>query len=78
MVKGKISAQNEEHFRIGIFQDNLEKHLALSQSLEISLITEGTGKRIVADSMESIRGDLVFIGQNLPCTSGLLIKPVLP
>lgn len=68
MVKGKISAQNEEHFRIGIFQDNLEKSTwHYHNHYEISFITEGTGKRIVADSMESFHpGDLVFIGQNLP------------
>jgi AraC-like DNA-binding protein len=68
MVKGKISAQDEEHFRIGIFQDNLEKSTwHYHNHYEISFITEGTGKRIVADSMESFHpGDLVFIGQNLP------------
>ncbi len=68
MVKGKIRAQDEEHFRIGIFQDNLEKSTwHYHNHYEISFITEGTGKRIVADSMESFHpGDLVFIGQNLP------------
>lgn len=68
MVKEKISIQNEEPFRIGIFQDNLEKSTwHYHNHYEISFITEGAGKRIVADSMESFHpGDLVFIGQNLP------------
>jgi AraC-like DNA-binding protein len=36
-------------------------------NFEISFITEGSGKRIVADSIEEFQpGDLVFIGRNLP------------
>lgn len=36
-------------------------------NFEISFITEGSGKRIVADSIDEFQpGDLVFIGRNLP------------
>jgi quercetin dioxygenase-like cupin family protein len=54
--------------RIGVFQDNLEKSVwHYHNSYEISFITEGTGKRIMADSIEDFQpGDLVFIGKNLP------------
>ena len=55
-------------FRSGIFQDTLEKSTwHYHNSFEISFITEGTGKRIVGDSIEDFQpGDLVFIGQRLP------------
>lgn len=55
---------------IGIFQDNLDKSSwHYHDNYEISFITEGTGKRIVADSMDEFQpGDLVFIGRNLPHT----------
>ena len=58
----------DESFFIGIFQDNLEKCTwHYHNHFEISFITEGTGKRIVADSMEEFQpGDLVFLGRNLP------------
>lgn len=60
--------KEEESFSIGIFQDNLEKSTwHYHNDFEISFITEGTGKRIVADSIEEFQpGDLVFIGRNLP------------
>ena len=58
----------DESFFIGIFQDNLEKSTwHYHNNYEISFITEGSGKRIVADSIEEFQpGDLVFIGRNLP------------
>ena len=59
---------DDESFFIGIFQDNLEKSTwHYHNTYEISFITEGAGKRIVADSIEEFQpADLVFIGQNLP------------
>lgn len=64
----QIVLQEDESFFIGIFQDNLEKSTwHYHNNFEISFITEGTGKRIVADSIEEFQpGDLVFIGSNLP------------
>jgi AraC-like DNA-binding protein len=58
----------DESFFIGIFQDNMEKSTwHYHNNYEISFITEGSGKRIVADSMEEFQpGDLVFLGRNLP------------
>jgi AraC-like DNA-binding protein len=58
----------DESFFIGIFQDNLEKSTwHYHNTYEISFITEGSGKRIVADSIEEFQpGDLVFIGRNIP------------
>ncbi|MCX6309203.1 MAG: AraC family transcriptional regulator [Bacteroidia bacterium] len=64
----KIVLQENATFSIGIFQDNLDKSTwHYHDNYEISFITEGTGKRIVADSIEDFQpGDLVFIGRNLP------------
>jgi len=64
----RIVATEGESFFIGIFQDNLEKSTwHYHNTYEISFITEGSGKRIVADSIEEFQpGDLVFIGRNLP------------
>jgi AraC-like DNA-binding protein len=64
----QLVLKEEESFSIGIFQDNLDKSTwHYHNNYEISFITEGTGKRIVADSMEEFQpGDLVFIGSNLP------------
>ena len=64
----KIVVKEDESFFIGIFQDNLDKSTwHYHNNYEISFITEGSGKRIVADSIEEFQpGDLVFIGRNLP------------
>jgi AraC-like DNA-binding protein len=64
----KITIKEDESFSIGIFQDNLEKSTwHYHNNYEISFITEGSGKRIVGDSIEEFQpGDLAFIGRNLP------------
>lgn len=64
----KNALQENATFSIGIFQDNLDKcSWHYHDNFEISFITEGSGKRIVADSIEEFQpGDLVFIGRNLP------------
>lgn len=64
----KIHLKEDESFFIGVFQDNLEKSAwHYHNNFEISFITEGSGKRIVADSIEEFQpGDLVFLGRNLP------------
>ena len=64
----KLVVNEDESFFIGIFQDNLDKCTwHYHNNYEISFITEGSGKRIVADSIEEFQpGDLVFIGRYLP------------
>ncbi|MDX9882396.1 MAG: AraC family transcriptional regulator [Prolixibacteraceae bacterium] len=64
----KIVLNEGESFFIGVFQDNLEKSTwHYHNSFELSFITEGSGKRIVADSIEEFQpGDMVFIGERLP------------
>lgn len=64
----KIKQQENTSFSIGIFQDNFEECTwHYHNNYEISFITEGSGKRIVADSIEEFQpGDLVFIGKNIP------------
>ncbi|NDP21094.1 MAG: AraC family transcriptional regulator [Paludibacter sp.] len=64
----KIKLKANESFSIGIFQDNFEECTwHYHDNYEISFITEGSGKRIVADSIEEFQpGDLVFIGKNIP------------
>jgi len=63
-----IVLEKGSSFYIGIFQDNLEKSTwHYHNNYEISFITEGSGKRIVADSIEEFHpGDLIFIGKKLP------------
>ena len=67
LLETRLLKENESFF-IGVFQDNLEKSTwHYHNNFEISFITEGTGKRIVADSIEEFQpGDLVFLGRNLP------------
>jgi len=67
LLETRLLKENES-FYIGVFQDNLEKSTwHYHNNFEISFITEGTGKRIVADSIEEFQpGDLVFLGRNLP------------
>jgi AraC-like DNA-binding protein len=64
----RIRLNRDESFFIGVFQDNLDKNTwHYHNNYEISFITEGSGRRIVADSMEDFHpGDLVIIGPNLP------------
>jgi len=64
----EIKPNPEESFYIGIFQDHIEKTAwHYHQEYELSFITEGTGERIVGDSVEEFHpGDLIFIGPRIP------------
>lgn len=64
----QIELEKYSSFSIGIFQDNIKKSTwHYHNNYEISFITEGSGKRIVADSIEEFHpGDLIFIGGKLP------------
>jgi AraC-like DNA-binding protein len=55
-------------FKTGIYQDDMEKSTwHYHDNYELSFITKGAGKRIVADSMVNFYpGDMVFIGPKLP------------
>jgi AraC-like DNA-binding protein len=66
----RISGLQQPSIHVGIFQDNLESiNWHYHDYYEISFITEGTGKRFVADSMdEFFPGDLVFVAPNIPHT----------
>ncbi len=64
----EIKLNPEESFFIGIFQDHIEKsYWHYHQEFELSFITEGSGKRIVGDSIEEFNpGDMIFIGPRIP------------
>ena len=64
----QIKLNPEESFFIGVFQDHIDQSVwHYHQEFELSFITEGTGKRIVGDSVEPFYpGDLIFIGPGIP------------
>ncbi|MGW8315089.1 MAG: helix-turn-helix domain-containing protein [Bacteroidales bacterium] len=64
----QIKLNPEESFYIGVFQDHIDQSAwHYHQEFELSFITEGTGKRIVGDSVEAFYpGDLIFIGPGIP------------
>jgi len=64
----QIKLNPEESFFIGIFQDHIDQSTwHYHQEFELSFITEGSGKRIVGDSVEHFYpGDLIFIGPRIP------------
>ncbi|MCK4747790.1 MAG: helix-turn-helix domain-containing protein [Bacteroidales bacterium] len=64
----QIKLNPQESFFIGIFQDHIDQsRWHYHQEFELSFITEGSGSRIVGDSVEEFHpGDLIFIGPRIP------------
>lgn len=64
----QIKLNPRESFFIGIFQDHIDQsRWHYHQEFELSFITEGSGSRIVGDSVEEFHpGDLIFIGPRIP------------
>jgi AraC-like DNA-binding protein len=64
----QIKRNPDESFFIGIFQDHIDQTAwHYHQEFELSFIMEGSGKRIVGDSVEAFQpGDLIFIGPRIP------------
>jgi len=64
----QIKLNPKESFFIGVFQDHIDQSSwHYHQEFELSFITEGSGSRIVGDSVEEFHpGDLIFIGPRIP------------
>jgi AraC-like DNA-binding protein len=64
----QIKLNPDESFFIGVFQDHIDQSVwHYHQEFELSFITEGSGRRIVGDSVEEFHpGDMIFIGPRIP------------